>query len=231
MVGSVSARPPGVAIKAATTLDILSGGRAWFGLGAGWYEREARGLGLPWPDRPERFALLEETLQLAHQAWGGDRSAFTGRTIEAREPIVSPAPLSTPHPRILIGGVGERRTLRLVARYADACNILVPDPGESQRKLDVLLRHCEAVGRDPAEIETTALLEVDLERETTGDFIERLREQAREGIEHVIVNMPDAHDPRRLATFGREIIPAVTDVRPSGWPARPGREGSLAAPA
>ena len=109
---------------------------------------------------------------------------------------------------------GERRTLRLVAQYADACNVLVPDPGESRRKVEVLKAHCEAIGRDVAEIETTALLEADLSRETPTALVTRIREQAEEGIEHVIVNMPDAHDVGRLNTFGSEVIPAVAEAVP-----------------
>ena len=116
----------------------------------------------------------------------------------------------------MVGGNGERRTLRLVAEYGDACNILVPDPGESRRKIEVLRRHCEAIGRDPAEIETTALIEVDLRRQSPADVVAAVRAQADEGIQHVIVNMPDVHEPARIETFGREIIPAVAELIPAG---------------
>ena len=112
------------------------------------------------------------------------------------------------------GGGGERKTLRYVAQYADACNMLVPDPGESRHKLEVLRGHCDEIGRDPAEIETTALLEVDLRRERPADVVRRFREQADEGIEHVIVNLPDAHVLDRLDTLGRDVIPAVGEVEP-----------------
>jgi F420-dependent oxidoreductase-like protein len=214
LVGGVHFRHPGVLVKTATTLDVLSGGRSYFGLGAGWYEREARRLGVPWPSRPERFALLEDTVRLALAMWAGDRSAFEGRVVNAAEPISVPPPVGRPHPPIMIGGNGERRTLRLVARYADACNILVPDPGESRHKMEVLRRHCDEVGRDFSEIEKTSLIEADLRpgRQTADGVVASLRAQADEGIEHVIVNLPDVHDLRYLATFGREIIPAVVEL-------------------
>jgi F420-dependent oxidoreductase-like protein len=214
LVGAVHFREPGLLVKVATTLDVLSGGRAYLGLGAGWYEDEARGLGIAFPARRERFERLGETLRLAHQMWKGDRSPFEGRHVRAADPLLDPQPVSRPHPPILIGGGGEQVTLRLVATYADACNILVPDPGESRRKLDVLRRHCEAVGRSYEEIETTSLLEVDLRpgRQRPADVVAALRAQADEGIEHVIVNMPDAETIRPLEMFGREVIPAVAEI-------------------
>jgi F420-dependent oxidoreductase-like protein len=214
LVGGVHFRHPGLLAKTATTLDVLSGGRSYLGLGAGWYQREALGLGVPWPSRSERFDLLEETLRLAHRMWSGDQSPFDGELLHVAEPINVPAPLAQPHPPIMIGGGGERRTLRLVAQYADACNILVPDPGESRAKLEVLRRHCDAVGRDYSAIEKTSLVEVDLRNghQTAADVVRALRGQADEGIEHVIVNMPSVHDLRFLRSFGREIIPAVDEV-------------------
>jgi F420-dependent oxidoreductase-like protein len=215
LVANVNTRPPGLLVKAATTLDVLAGGRTWLGLGAGWYERESRGLGIHHPARRERFERLEETLRIAHAMFAGDRSPFVGRHYALTEPINVPPPIGPPglgRPRILVGGGGERRTLRLVAELADACNILVPDPGESRRKVDVLKRHCDAVGRDVSQIETTALLEVDLRRERPADIVARLRDQASEGIGHVIVNLPDAHVAGRLETLGREVIPAVATL-------------------
>jgi alkanesulfonate monooxygenase SsuD/methylene tetrahydromethanopterin reductase-like flavin-dependent oxidoreductase (luciferase family) len=193
---------------------VLSGGRAYLGLGAGWYEAEARGLGIPFPDRRERFARLEETLRLVHQMWNDDRAPFEGRHVRAADPLLDPQPVTRPHPPILIGGGGERVTLRLVAAYGDACNILVPDPGESRHKLDVLRRHCEAVGRPYEEIETTSLVEADLRpgRQRPADVVAALRAQAEEGIQHVIVNLPDAETIRPLEVFGREIIPALEEV-------------------
>jgi len=210
MVASAVLRPPGLLVKAATTLDVLAGDRpTYFAVGAAWYERESVGLGLPYPPRAERFEHLEETLRIARSMFAGDRSPIEGRHHRLAEPINVPLPLS--RPRIMVGGGGERKTLRLVAEYADACNILVPDPGESRHKLAVLARHCEAIGRDVAEIETTSLLEADLRagRQSPADVVAAMRAQADEGIEHVIVNLPDAWRIERLETFGREIIPAV----------------------
>jgi F420-dependent oxidoreductase-like protein len=214
MVSAVTNRPPAVLIKAATTLDVLSGGRAWFAVGAGWYEREALGLGVPWPPRRERFRLLEDTLRLAHRMWAGDRSPFEGEVMTAAEPISVPPPIRRPRPPIMVGGGGERRTLRLVAQYADACNILVPDPGESRHKLEVLRRHCDDIGRDFAELEPTALIEIDLRagRQTPAEVISAARAQRGEGIDHLIVNMPEVHDPRHLERLRREVVPAVLDL-------------------
>jgi F420-dependent oxidoreductase-like protein len=210
MVASAVLRPPGLLVKAATTLDVLAGDRpTYFAVGAAWYERESVGLGLPYPARAERFEHLEETLRIARSMFAGDRSPIDGHHHRLAEPINVPPPLS--RPRIMVGGGGERKTLRLVAEYADACNILVPDPGESRHKLEVLARHCAAIGRDAAEIEKTSLLEADLRpgHQSPTDVIAAFRAQADEGIEHVIVNLPDAFRVERLETFGREIIPAV----------------------
>jgi F420-dependent oxidoreductase-like protein len=214
LVGGVHFRHPGLLVKTATTLDVLSGGRSYLGLGAGWYQREAVGLGVPWPSRRERFDLLEETLRLPRQMWSGDASPFAGERLHLAEPINVPPPVARPHPPIMVGGGGERRTLRLVAQYADACNILVPDPGESRAKLAVLRRHCDEVGRDYATIEKTSLVEVDLRdgRQRPADVVRALHAQADEGMEHVIVNMPDVHDLRFLGIFKSEIIPAVGEV-------------------
>jgi F420-dependent oxidoreductase-like protein len=204
-------RHPGLLVKTATTLDVLAGGRAYLGIGAGWYEREAVGLGVPWPPQAERFERLEETLRIAQLMWSGRLEPFEGRHYRLAEPLLNPAPIARPHPPIMIGGNGERRTLRLVARYADACNLLVPDPGESRHKLAVLREHCQAIGRNYDLIEKTSLVEVDLRPGATGvrEVIERLKGQREEGMEHVIVNMPNAEELTPLQTFGSEIIPAL----------------------
>lgn len=207
-------RSPGLLVKTATTVDVLSGGRLTFGVGAGWYQREALGLGLPWPERRERFARLEETLRIAHQLWADDRSAFSGRYHEMAEPIIRPQPLARPHPPIMIGGNGERRTLRLVARYADACNFLVLEPDQIRAKLEILRAHCDDLGRDFDEIEITALDEVDLRpgRMTASDIIARARAQADAGVQHLIVNMPEVSEVRHLELIGREVVPAVEEI-------------------
>lgn len=215
LIGSVMHREPGVLIKAVTTLDVLSGGRVYFTIGAGWYEREARGLGISWPERRERFERVEEILRLARQAWDDDPSPFAGRHYQLAEPLIRPLPIARPHPPIMVGGNGERRTLRLVAQYADACNFLVLEPEEVRAKLAVLRRHCEVLGRDYASIERTALEEIDLRpgRMSSADVLGRARAQADAGIQHWIVNMPDAWDLRYLEQLGRDVIPAVAELQ------------------
>ena len=157
LVGGVTYRHPGLLAKTMTTLDVLSGGRAEFGIGAAWYEREHRGLGVPFPPIAERFERLEECLKIVLQMWSEDNGAFAGKHYQLAETLCVPAPVSAPRPRIMIGGGGEKKTLRLVAQYADACNFF-GGPDEVGHKLDVLRGHCDAIGRDIGEIEVTALL-------------------------------------------------------------------------
>lgn len=159
LVTGVTYRHPGLLAKTVTTLDVLSEGRAELGIGAAWYEREHRGLGVPFPALAERFERLEEALQICLQMWSENDGPYEGRHYHLAETLCSPRPVSSPRPRILIGGGGERKTLRLVARYGDACNFFV-GPAEVAHKLEVLHRHCEEAGRDPAEIEVTAALNV-----------------------------------------------------------------------
>src|SRR5919106_1786567 len=159
LVTGVHYRHPGLLMKAVSTLDVLSGGRAWLGIGAAWNEHESRGLGVPFPPMAERFERLEETLRIVHQMWAGDPRPFEGRHYRLEHPLNVPNALRRPHPPILVGGSGERKTLRLVARYADACNILPLEGPESYpRKLDVLRRHCEELGRPYEQILKTAAL-------------------------------------------------------------------------
>jgi F420-dependent oxidoreductase-like protein len=191
MVTGVTFRPPALLVKAVTTLDVLSGGRAWLGIGAGHHHDEARQLGLPFPPAAERFERLEETLQVALRMWGGDGAPFEGRHHRLERPTDSPGPIQRPRPPILIGGAGERRTLRLVARYADACNLFdIPDGGRTVRhKLAVLARHCEEVGRPYGEIEKTlsTRLEAGETSETSEEFVRRCAAAADLGIEHMVV--------------------------------------------
>jgi F420-dependent oxidoreductase-like protein len=156
LVTGVTYRHPGLLAKCVTTVDVLSGGRAELGIGAAWYEREHQGLGVPFPPTAERFERLEEAIQICLQMWSDDNGAYHGKHYQLAETLCSPQPVSRPRPRILIGGSGERKTLRLVAKYADACNIF-GGPEVVAHKVDVLRRHCEDVGRDPAEIEVTAM--------------------------------------------------------------------------
>jgi F420-dependent oxidoreductase-like protein len=156
LVTGVTYRHPGLLAKTVTTLDVVSGGRAELGIGAAWYEREHKGLGVPFPPTAERFERLEETIQICLQMWSGKTGTFHGKHYQLEEALCSPLPVSQPRPRILIGGSGEKKTLRLVAQYADACNIF-GGPEEIAQKVDVLRRHCSDVGRDPNEIEVTAM--------------------------------------------------------------------------
>jgi len=212
MVTGVVYRHPGILVKTVTTLDVLSGGRAYLGIGAAWNEREAKGLGIPFPPIAERFERLEETLQIAKQMWSGDRGPYNGKYYQLVETINSPQALSRPHPPILIGGGGEKKTLRLVAQYADACNLFARAGIDVVRgKLDVLKKHCDTLGRDYAEIEKTVLDTVYLApgQMSVADTIEHCRVLAGLGIQQAIFNMPNVHEITPLETFGREIIPAV----------------------
>jgi F420-dependent oxidoreductase-like protein len=197
MVTAVTFRPPALLIKAVTTLDVLSGGRAWLGLGAGYAEDEARAMGLPLPPVAERFERLEETLSLALRMWAGDASPFHGKHYRLEHPVSSPPPLTRPRPPILIGGMGERKTLRLVAEHADACNLFdIPDEGKTiRRKLEVLVRHCDEVGRDPDRIEKTLSSRL-APGETAEQFADRCRHLGTLGIDHVVlVNTGPWTDP------------------------------------
>ena len=188
MVTGVTFRAPAMLIKAVTTLDVLSAGRAWLGLGAGYLEDEARAMGLDLPPQAERFERLEEALELARQMWSGDASPFHGRHYQLERPVSSPAPLSRPHPPILIGGMGEQKTLRLVARYADACNLFdIPDGGRTiRRKLDVLARHCAELGRPYDTIDRTLSTRL-ADGDSAELFVERCRTLSLLGITHVVV--------------------------------------------
>jgi F420-dependent oxidoreductase-like protein len=159
LVGGVTYRHPGLLAKTVTTLDVLSGGRAELGLGAAWYEREHRGLGVAFPPLRERYERLEETIQICFQMWSDDNGSYEGKHYQLAETLCSPPPVSAPRPRLLIGGGGERKTLRLVAQYADACNI-IGDAAMVEHKVEVLHRHCADVGRDPGAIEVTALMAI-----------------------------------------------------------------------
>jgi F420-dependent oxidoreductase-like protein len=212
LVTGVVYRHPGILVKTATTLDVLSGGRSYFGIGAAWNEREARGLGVPFPGKKERFERLEETLQIAKQMWSTNNGPYNGRHFQLAETLCNPQPVTRPHPPILIGGMGEQNTLRLVAMYADACNLFARMGVEVvSQKLDVLKRHCEKVGRDYAEIEKTTLGSVHLAagKMSAKDVIEECRAMAGLGIQHCIFNMLNVHEIRPLEIFGKEIIPTV----------------------
>jgi len=237
LVTSVAYRHPGVLIKAVTSLDVLTGGRMIFGVGAGapWNVApagpgttfEAEGLGIPFPSLAERFERLEEVLQIAHQMWRGDQSPYQGRHYQLARPLNSPNSLQRPHPPILVGGSGERKTLRLVARYADACNLFdLPGPesrASLERKLKVLRDHCAGEGRDYAEIEKTVASAVDLGDDraagrpapaTLAALTGHLRELAGVGLDHVLVTPSRAWDEATLEAVA-SIVPEVQAIQPA----------------
>jgi alkanesulfonate monooxygenase len=208
-VTAVVYREPGLLAKAVTTLDVLSGGRAWLGIGAAWNEDESRGLGLPFPPTAERFERLEEALQICLQMWSDNDGPYTGKHYQLERTLNSPQPLTRPHPPILIGGGGEKKTLRLVAQYAQACN-LFPGP-ELEHKLDVLRGHCEAVGRDYGEIEKTVMISLDPgpDGENIGPLLEQLRGLAALGVSHAHGRVPHVSAITPLELLGERVIPVA----------------------
>jgi F420-dependent oxidoreductase-like protein len=204
-------RHPGILAKTVTTLDVLSGGRAWLGIGAGWNEQESRGLGVPFPPLRERFERLEDALEICLRMWAGDESPYAGRHAVLERPLNSPQSLTRPHPPIMIGGSGERRTLRLVARHAQACNVF--GGPELPRKLDVLRAHCEREGRDYADIEKTVPYKIDVgaRGERVDTVIAELKALADLGVQAVIAWVENVHAGTPLEIIGREIIPAAAE--------------------
>ena len=217
LVGGVHYRQPGLWVKATTTLDVLSGGRAWLGIGAAWNESESRALGFPFPPLGERFELLEDTLRIARGMWQGERGSeerFDGRHVQAARLLNSPQSLSRPRVPIMIGGGGEQKTLRLVAQYADATNVF-GDPPRIAHKYAVLRGHCERLGRDFDEIERSTLQYVNVSTDGTRGtesperIVERFGELADAGAQHVIVGVRGVEDTSRIELLGRTVIPQL----------------------
>ena len=219
MVGGIHYRLPGLWVKAATTLDVLSGGRAWLGIGAAWNQEESDGLGFPMPPLGTRFEMLEETLQIAQAMWSGENGtggAFAGNRFTAGRLLNSPQSISRPHPPIMIGGGGERKTLRLVAQYADATNVF-GGPEMLARKYAILREHCEAIGRPYAEIERSTLQSALLSatpaagRETPEAVAARFAPLAEAGVQHVIVGIQNIEAPGVdvLAARLAELVHAI----------------------
>jgi F420-dependent oxidoreductase-like protein len=209
MVGGIHYRSPGLWIKATTTLDVLSGGRAWFGIGAAWNVMESKGLGFAWPSLRERFEWLEDTVQFANAMWSGGsgtREAFEGRHLVATHAINSPQSIQRPRVPILVGGGGERKTLRLVAQYADACNIFGRSPEFVRDKLAVLREHCERLGRPYDEIERTVLTSVDLDAEEPAAVVERFGGLGEAGAQHIIFSVRGVADATRLERIAAEVL-------------------------
>jgi len=232
MVTGAFYRHPGVLVKMVTTLDVMSGGRGILGIGAGWYEAESRGMGVPFPySIREKMGRFEETLKIAHHMWRDDRTTFKGRYYTLEEPICSPQPISEPHPYIMIGGGGEEKTLRYVARYGDACNLHLgahPKLNGNERsymnyrtrrerlthKLDVLRMHCEREGRDYDEIDKSVLspMEVSPGALTPGEAVGMCRELSEMGFNYVVFNMPNDHEITPIEVIGEEVIPEIMDL-------------------
>lgn len=223
MVTGITYRYPGLLVKTATTLDVLSHGRAYFGIGAAWNEEEHMGLGVPFPPLAERFERLEETLQIAHQMWAGDEKPFMGKHYQLQRPLNSPQAVQKPHPPILIGGGGERKTLHLVARYGDACNLFARLGDDTlQHKLDVLRAHCEAERRPYAEIEKTTLNAFSLTRDgrdgtiTPTQAIELFTAQAGLGIDQAIFSLGNVYDLEPFDVLANEVVPVVEKLAVAG---------------
>ena len=216
LVTGVTYRHPGLLAKTVTTLDVLSGGRAELGIGAAWYEREHLGLGVPFPPTAERFERLEEALQICLQMWSADDGAYDGKHYQLAATICSPMPVSSPRPRIMIGGGGEKKTLRLVAQYADACNIF-GDVNEVAHKLDVLRRHCDTLGRDPNEIEVTAMYREIAPGATVDDIVRGAEAFANVGVSTLVTGAV-GDDPGGWleATFG-PAMDRIAAIEPARW--------------
>jgi F420-dependent oxidoreductase-like protein len=213
LVTGTTYRHPGLLAKIVTTLDVLSGGRSQLGIGAAWYEREHQGLGVPFPPVAERFERLEETIRICLQMWSDDDGPFEGRHFRLAETICSPRPIRRPRPPILIGGSGERKTLRLVARYADACNLFLRSPDDTAHKLRVLEGHCAAEGRDPTEITRTGLFVGNVAGDPDG-FVRQMADYAALGIS--LVDVVPFGDPVRFATdFADRVLPKLMDLGPT----------------
>ena len=216
MVGGVHYRQPGLWAKAATTLDVLSGGRAWLGIGAAWNEDESNGLGFPFPPLAERFEMLEDTLRLVHEMWQGERgseAAMDTPHVHATRLLNSPQAISRPHPPIMIGGGGEKKTLRLVAQYADACNVF-GGPEAIHHKYEVLREHCDTLGRNPDEIERSTLQNVKLATagrtgESPAQVVDRFGELSDAGAQHVIFSVRDDADPAVMELLATKVLPEL----------------------
>jgi len=212
LVGGVIYRHPALVIKMVSTLDVLSGGRAYFGIGAAWYEHETESLGMRFPPMKERFEQLEEILQIAKHMWSGDTSAYKGQHFKLPYPVNNPQPLTKPHPPIMIGGMGPKKTLRFVAKYGDACNFFggAEDDLIAER-LDILKGHCDDLGRPYEEIEKTILQTADFEEGSAEDVIARGKYLQGLGFEHLIFNIKGLYTPETLEVFTNEIIPALKE--------------------
>lgn len=212
IVTGVTYRHPALLAKIVTTLDVLSGGRAFLGLGAAWYEREHLALGVPYPPISERFERLEEALQIALQMWSDDEGPYDGKHYQLAETISQPRTIQRPHPPIVIGGSGERKTLRMVAQYADATNLIVPDPETAAHKLAVLREHCDALGRDYDAIEKTVQ---GSRMDPVADpdaFLALAEGFAAQGVEHMQFGLPHPDPVGYVEKFAETVAPRLTQI-------------------
>ena len=209
LVTGVTYRHPGLLAKIVATLDVLSEGRAFLGIGAAWYEREHLALGVPYPPLKERFERLEETLQIAQQMWSDDDGPYEGVHYRLAETLCHPAPLQMPRPPILIGGGGERKTLRLVAQYGDACNLFDAGPEALAHKIEVLRGHCTDVGRDPAQIDITVTSALDDDHDA---FLERMRAYAGLGVSQVWLSLPPEDPAGFVERTCADVLPELSKL-------------------
>lgn len=223
MVTGVTYRHPGLLVKTATTLDVLSHGRAYFGIGAAWNDQEHAGLGVPFPPLKERFERLEETLQIARQMWQGDENPYNGQHYQLARPLNNPQPVQRPHPPILIGGTGEQKTLRMVAQYGDACNLFARlGDDELRRKLAVLREHCERLGRPYEQIEKTTLDSLAITRDgrdgslTPAAAVDYFAHLAELGVDQAIFSLRNVHESEPFDLLATEIVPQVSQIVPAG---------------
>jgi len=216
IVTGVTYRHPGLLVKQVTTLDVLSGGRAYFGIGAAWFEHEHLGLGVPFPPLKERFERLEEALQIAHHMWSGNEGPYEGKHYQLANPMLYPKPVQDPHPMIVVGGSGEQKTLKLVAKYADACNIF--DGPELAHKLEILRGHCADAGRPYEKItigvQTRLALSLDGHEGTTtpAAVFDHCGELSRLGVTWLNVGIPTMAEPGSLELFGSRVVPEIAKL-------------------
>ncbi len=212
VVTGVTYRHPGLLSKIVTTLDVLSEGRAFLGIGAAWYEREHLALGVPYPPIAERFERLEETLQICLQMWSDDEGPFTGTHYQLAETISVPAPIQTPHPPIVIGGSGEKKTLRMVAQYAQATNLIVADAEAAAHKLEVLRGHCDDLGRDYDSIEKTVMAGMADPLADPDAFLRVAESYAAVGIEHLHLRAVTPDPVAFVTEFGETVAPRLAQI-------------------
>jgi F420-dependent oxidoreductase-like protein len=211
LVTGVTYRHPGLLAKIVTTLDVLSGGRAQLGIGAAWYEREHVGLGVPYPSTTERFERLEETLQIVRQMWSDNDGPYNGTYYQLAETLCHPLPISRPHPKIMIGGNGEKKTLKLVAQYADVSNLITADPDEVRRKYEILERHCVDVGRDPNEIERTVAGSF-MPTDDKDEYLRVCEAMSAHGVTTISVT-PQGPDPVGwISGFASYVVPRLATI-------------------